>query len=91
MLVNSVNPDRIAGQQTAAWEIVETLGTAPAVQALLDGETAVMIGEEAGGLVLKGDNPDFTPLRFSAAEAADVRILGKVVGVYRNLKGKRRG
>jgi threonine synthase len=34
VLVNSVNPDRIAGQQTAAWEIVETLGAAPAVQAL---------------------------------------------------------
>ena len=34
VLVNSVNPDRIAGQQTAAWEIVEALGTAPAVQAL---------------------------------------------------------
>ena len=29
--------------------------------------------EEAGGLVLRGDNPDFTPLRFSAEEAADVR------------------
>ena len=47
--------------------------------------------EEAGGLVLKGDNPDFTPRRFSPAEAADVQILGKVVGVYRNLEGKRRG
>jgi len=34
VLVNSVNPDRIAGQQTAAWEIVEALGAAPAVQAL---------------------------------------------------------
>ena len=34
VLVNSLNPDRIAGQQTAAWEIVETLGAAPAVQAL---------------------------------------------------------
>ncbi|MCU0281852.1 MAG: threonine synthase [Acidimicrobiia bacterium] len=34
VLVNSVNPDRIAGQQTAAWEIAEALGAAPAVQAL---------------------------------------------------------
>jgi len=47
--------------------------------------------EEAGGLVLKGDNPDFTPLRFFPSRAADVKILGKVVGVYRNLEGKRRG
>jgi SOS-response transcriptional repressor LexA len=46
--------------------------------------------EEAVGLVLKGDNPDFTPLRFSAEEAVDIQILGKVVGVYRNLEGKRR-
>lgn len=34
VLVNSLNPDRIAGQQTAAWEIVEALGDAPVVQAL---------------------------------------------------------
>ena len=60
--------------------------------ALIDDDaTLKRVYEEAGGLVLKGDNPDFTPLRFSPAEAADVRILGKVVGVYRNLEGKRRG
>jgi repressor LexA len=65
------------------------------------GEIAVaMVGEEAtlkrvyqeaGGLVLKGDNPDFTPLRFSPQEAGEmVQILGKVVGVYRSLeKGSR--
>ena len=29
MLVNSVNPDRIQGQKTAAFEIVEELGDAP--------------------------------------------------------------
>lgn len=33
-LVNSINPYRIAGQQTAAWEVVDTLGAAPAVHAL---------------------------------------------------------
>jgi threonine synthase len=33
-LVNSVNPLRIEGQKTAAFEIVETLGTAPDVHAL---------------------------------------------------------
>jgi repressor LexA len=60
--------------------------------ALIDDEaTLKRVYEEAGGLVLKGDNPDFTPLRFSPDEAADVKILGKVVGVYRNLEGKRRG
>jgi len=61
------------------------------------GEIAVaLVGEEAtlkrvyyeaGGLVLKGDNPDFTPLRFSPQEAGEmVQILGKVVGVYRSLE-----
>jgi repressor LexA len=60
--------------------------------ALVDAEaTLKRVYEEAGGLVLKGDNPDFTPLRFSPTEVADVQILGKVVGVYRNLEGKRRG
>jgi len=34
VVVNSVNPDRIAGQQTAAWEIVDELGAAPDAVAL---------------------------------------------------------
>jgi repressor LexA len=51
--------------------------------------TLKRVFEEAGGLVLKGDNPDFSPLRFSPEEAAEVQILGKVVGVYRNLEGRR--
>lgn len=34
VLVNSVNPFRIEGQQSAAWEIVDALGEAPAVHAL---------------------------------------------------------
>ena len=59
----------------------------------LVGEEATLkrVFQEAGGLALKGDNPDFTPLRFSAAEVAEmVQILGKVVGVYRSLeKGSR--
>ncbi|HET8571959.1 MAG TPA: threonine synthase [Candidatus Limnocylindria bacterium] len=33
-VVNSINPDRIEGQQTAAWEIVDTLGRAPDALAL---------------------------------------------------------
>jgi threonine synthase len=53
VLVNSVNPYRIAGQQTAAWEIVESLGGAPAVQALPVGNagniTAYWMGYRAVG------------------------------------------
>jgi repressor LexA len=53
-----------------------------------DEATIKRVYEEAGGLVLKGDNPSFTPLRFSPAEAAElVQILGKVVGIYRSLQG----
>jgi repressor LexA len=57
---------------------------------LVDDEATVKrVFEEAGGLVLKGDNPGFTPLRFSPTEAAEmVQILGKVVGVYRSLEGR---
>jgi len=33
-MVNSVNPDRIEGQQTVAWEVMEVLGEAPAVHCL---------------------------------------------------------
>ncbi len=56
---------------------------------LVDDEaTLKRVYEEAGGLVLKGDNPDFTPLRISRDEAEAVQVLGKVVGVYRNLEGR---
>ncbi len=60
---------------------------------LVDEEATVKrVYEEAGGLVLKGDNPHFTPLRFAPEEAAVlVQILGKVVGVYRSLEGRRLG
>ena len=34
VVVNSINPDRLAGQQTGAWEIVDTLGRAPDALAL---------------------------------------------------------
>jgi len=51
--------------------------------------TLKRVYEEAGGLVLKGDNPDFIPLRIPPEEAAEVQILGKVVGVYRSLEGRR--
>jgi repressor LexA len=62
-----------------------------AVALVGDEATLKRVFQEAGGLVLKGDNPDFTPLRFSPQEAAEmVQILGKVVGVYRSLeKGSR--
>ncbi len=33
-IVNSINPDRIEGQKTAAFEVVETLGEAPALHLL---------------------------------------------------------
>jgi repressor LexA len=60
-----------------------------AVVLIEDEATLKRVYEEAGGLVLKGDNPDFIPLRFSPEEALDVQILGKVVGVYRNLEGRK--
>ena len=60
-----------------------------AVVMVEDEATLKRVFEEAGGLVLRGDNPDFTPLRLAPEEAAETQILGKVVGVYRNLEGRR--
>jgi len=34
VVVNSINPDRLAGQQTGAWEVVDALGRAPDALAL---------------------------------------------------------
>jgi repressor LexA len=60
------------------------------IAVVLVGEEATVkrVYPEARGLVLQGDNPEFPPLRFSPEEAAQVRILGKVVGSYRQLEGK---
>ena len=54
-LVNSINPFRIAGQQTVAWEIVDALGESPAVHALPVGNagniTATWMGYQALDMV----------------------------------------
>lgn len=49
-LVNSVNPDRIAGQTTAAFEICESLGDAPDVLALPVGNGGNITAYRAGFL-----------------------------------------
>ena len=53
VLVNSVNPFRIEGQQTSAWEIIDALGGAPAVHALPVGNagniTAYWMGYQVAG------------------------------------------
>jgi threonine synthase len=54
VLVNSVNPDRIEGQQTVAWEVLDALGQAPAVHCLPVGNagniTAHWMGYKASGV-----------------------------------------
>jgi repressor LexA len=92
---------RVTGESMAPVILPEDLVMVRSQARVARGEIAVVlvddqatlkrVYEEAGGLVLKGDNPDFTPLRFSPEAAADVQILGKVVGVYRNLESKRHG
>lgn len=47
-LVNSVNPFRIEGQQSAAWEIVDALGDAPVVHALPVGNAGNITAYWAG-------------------------------------------
>jgi len=47
-LVNSINPFRIEGQQSAAWEVVDVLGDAPAVHALPVGNAGNITAHWAG-------------------------------------------
>ena len=74
-LVNSINPYRIAGQQSAAWEILDDLGEPPAVQALPVGNagniSAYWMGYRAAGATP-------TMWGFQAAGAAPI-VLGKPV------------
>jgi threonine synthase len=74
-LVNSINPYRIAGQQSAAWEIVDELGSAPAVHALPVGNAGNITAYWRGYTAV-----DEEPVMwgFQAAGAAPI-VLGEMV------------
>jgi len=67
-LLNSVNPYRIEGQKTAAFEIAETLGRAPDVLALPVGNAGNITAYWRGFTELGGNRPVL--LGFQAAGAA---------------------
>jgi threonine synthase len=80
-LVNSVNPDRIQGQKTAAFEIVEALGDAPHIHCLPVGNagniTAYWMGyRESFGLGESTRKPKM--FGFQASGAAPI-VRGEVV------------
>jgi len=54
---------------------------------VLWGEEATVkrVYQEPDGLLLRGDNPDFAPLWLTPEQAAQVQVLGRVIGVYRAL------
>jgi len=74
-LVNSINPYRIAGQKTAAWEIVDTLGSAPAVHALPVGNAGNITAYWQGY-----QDVDEAPIMwgFQAAGAAPI-VYGEII------------
>ena len=69
VLVNSINPYRIIGQQTGAWEVVDDLGGAPAVHALPVGNAGNITAHWMGYRVL-GEQPRMWG--FQAAGAAPI-------------------
>ena len=75
VLVNSLNPYRIAGQQTAAWEIVDALGAAPVTHALPVGN-AGNITAYWKGYTADGETPKMWG--FQAAGAAPI-VYGEIV------------
>lgn len=80
-LVNSVNPDRIQGQKTAAFEIVDALGDAPDVHVLPVGNAGNITAYWKGFTEYAADGPaSHTPMMwgFQAAGAAPI-VLGHPV------------
>ncbi len=69
-LVNSVNPFRIEGQKTAAFEIVDVLGSAPAVHCLPVGNAGNITAYWKGYSEYTGGRPRM--LGFQAAGAAPI-------------------
>jgi threonine synthase len=74
-LVNSVNPYRLAGQETAAWEIVDDLRRAPAVHALPVGNAGNITAYWAGYRAL-GEAPRMWGFQ---AEGAAPLVSGEIV------------
>jgi threonine synthase len=74
-LVNSVNPHRLAGQESAAWEIVDDLRTAPAVHALPVGNAGNISAYWAGYRAV-GEAPQMWG--FQASGAAPL-VSGEIV------------
>ena len=74
VVVNSINPDRLAGQQTAAWEIVDTLGRAPDALALPVGNAGNITAYWAGFRRYAGERGTALPrmLGFQAAGASPI-------------------
>jgi threonine synthase len=80
-LVNSVNPDRIEGQKTAAFEIVDELGNAPEIHALPVGNAGNITAYWKGYTEYAADSVSAATPRmwgFQAAGAAPI-VSGKVV------------
>jgi threonine synthase len=75
VLVNSINPYRIVGQQTAAWEVIDALGGAPAVHALPVGNAGNITAYWQGYVA---DDAAPQMWGFQAAGAAPI-VLGTVV------------
>ncbi|HLE38102.1 MAG TPA: threonine synthase [Acidimicrobiia bacterium] len=74
-LVNSINPYRIAGQQSVAWEVVDALGAAPGVHALPVGNAGNITATWKGYRAI-GASP--VMWGFQAAGAAPI-VLGHPV------------
>ena len=74
-LVNSINPFRIMGQQTAAWEIVESLTSAPAIHAIPVGNAGNITAYWQGYSAI-GETPRMWGFQ---AEGAAPLVLGAIV------------
>jgi threonine synthase len=75
IVVNSINPDRLEGQQTIAWEICDALGAAPDAVALPVGNAGNITAAWRGfGAYAKAGRTEARPrmLGFQAAGAAPI-------------------
>ncbi|OZM73820.1 threonine synthase [Amycolatopsis antarctica] len=74
-LVNSVNPVRLVGQKTAAWEICDALGTAPDIHCLPVGNAGNISAYWAGYSEYAADGLVTTPPRMFGFQAAGAAPL----------------
>jgi repressor LexA len=80
-----MNPTILSGDQVIVRRQEQVPEGAVGVFRVENEVTLKRLYKESDNILLKGDNPDFTPLVVERKDLAGLGIIGQVVGIYRSV------